>query len=230
MARFYGNRVAFNTTTTGTGTISVGTVLGPEFILPIEATGIATGANPYLLILDGDDFEICDSTFTDGSPDTLSRDTVLISKIGGTVGTSKINLSGSATVRFLTPAEAQAFVLKSNATANLTAGFTATSYSGGTITGSNQTYTPDAANGNFQHITLNGSSLTGTFTFAAPSGVSSIVVQVTNGGSGAVAATLSTSGYTKVTGDTYTTTNGNDFLFFITKSNGFSHLHIQALQ
>lgn len=115
-------------------------------------------------------------------------------------------------------------------TGNLTVGFTATSYSGGTITGSGQTFTPAPASGNFQHITLNGSSLTGTFTFAAPSSVCTMVVEVTNGGSGVVGATLSTSGYTKVTGDTYATTNGNKYLFFITKSNGYSHLHIQALQ
>lgn len=129
-----------------------------------------------------------------------------------------------------TAATAGTDFMKPDTTSALTAGFTATSYSGGTVTGSGQTYTPAAANGNYQHITLNGSSLTGTFTFAVPSSVTSIVVEVANGGSGAVGATLSTSGYTKVTGDTYATTNGNKYLFCITKSNSYSHLHIQALQ
>lgn len=117
-------------------------------------------------------------------------------------------------------------------TSLLTAGFTATSTSGGTITGSGQTFTPvaDSTHAGFQHITLNGSSLTGTFTFAVPAAVTTIVVEVTNGGSGAVAAALATAGYTKVTGDTWAGTNGSKWIFYVTKTNGNSHLHIQALQ
>ena len=112
----------------------------------------------------------------------------------------------------------------------LSGGFSITSYSGGSQTGSNQTYTPAAANGNIQHITLNGSSLTGTFTVAAPSTVCSIVLEIVNSGSGSVAASFSTSGYTKTSGDTWASTNGNKYLAFITKSNGYSHFHLQALQ
>lgn len=114
---------------------------------------------------------------------------------------------------------------------NLTGGFTATCYDIGSVTGSNQTVTPSIANGHYQKATLNGSSLTGTLTFAVPSaGDGGVVVQVINGGSGSVGATLSTSGYTKVTGDTYATTNGNKYNFHITRINSAYHLHIQALQ
>lgn len=104
MARIYKDRVAFNTPTTGTGTLSVGTVFGPDFLLPADGGGIATGDKCYLLIQDGSDFEISDCTFTDGSPDTFSRDTVLVSKIAGVVGTSKISLSGTAVCRMVLPA------------------------------------------------------------------------------------------------------------------------------
>lgn len=121
-------------------------------------------------------------------------------------------------------------VVEFGVTATFSVGYNATSYSIGSVTGSNQTITPNPALGNYQHATLNGSSLTGTLTFDVPSSVCSMVVEVVNGGSGAVGATLSTSNYTKVTGDSYATTNGNKYLFFVTKSNGYKHLHIQALQ
>lgn len=112
----------------------------------------------------------------------------------------------------------------------LTGGFSITSYSGGSQTGASPTYTPAAANGNIQHITLNGSSLTGTFTVGVPSTVCSIVLEIVNGGSGSVGATFSTSGYTKTTGDTWASTNGNKYAAFITKTNSYSHFHLQALQ
>jgi hypothetical protein len=50
--------------------------------------------------VDGNDFEIGTGTYTT-SGTTMSRDTVIASKISGTAGTSKINLSGTAEV-FLT--------------------------------------------------------------------------------------------------------------------------------
>ena len=109
-------------------------------------------------------------------------------------------------------------------------GFSANSFSVGSVTGASPTTVPVAANGNFQHLTLNGSSLTGTWTFDVPTTVCSIVVEVVNGGSGAVGAALSTANYTKVTGDTWASTNGNKYLFFVTKSQTYKHLHVQALQ
>lgn len=122
-------------------------------------------------------------------------------------------------------------VLQPGVTSTLTVGYVDTSNSIGTVTGANQTTTPNPAVGNFQHLTLNGSSLTGNWTFAPPSsGSCTVVVEVTNGGSGAVGAALVTSGFTKVSGDTWTTANGSKFLFFCTKTQTYSHLFIQALQ
>lgn len=102
----------------------------------------------------------------------------------------------------------------------LTGGFTASSYNAGTK--SSGTFTPDPANGNFQYAT-NG----GAHTLAPPSNDCTIIVQYTNNGS---AGTITTSGFTKVSGTAPGTTNGDDFLAYIVKLNGFSHLTWQALQ
>lgn len=104
MARFL-NGVAFLTATTGTGTISVGAALSANFLTPEEA-GAQNGDNqiPYV-ITEGTNSERGYGTFSTGDPATFSRDTVLVSKIDGEVGTSKIDLSGSARVRFVAHAE-----------------------------------------------------------------------------------------------------------------------------
>lgn len=105
-------------------------------------------------------------------------------------------------------------------TSLLTAGFTATSFSLGTVT--TGTVTPSAANGNFQHLTANGA-----FTLAPPSATCCIDIEVLNGAS---AGAITTSGFTKVNGDTYATTNAIKFIFHITKTNSYSRLSIEALQ
>lgn len=105
-------------------------------------------------------------------------------------------------------------------TSLLTAGYTATSFSLGTVT--TGTVTPSAANGNFQHLTANGA-----FTLAPPSATCCIDIEVLNGAS---AGTITTSGFTKVNGDTYATTNANKYIFHITKTNSYSRLSIEALQ
>ena len=99
-------------------------------------------------------------------------------------------------------------------------GMSATSYSGGTQ--SSGTYTPATTNGNFQHIT-NG----GAFTLAPPSTVCTIIVEILNNGS---AGAITTSGFTKVTGDALTTVNGSKFHAYITKTQNYSSLNIVALQ
>lgn len=110
--------------------------------------------------------------------------------------------------------------LKADTADVLTAGFAGTPYNAGTK--SSGTYTPNEANGNLQYA-VNG----GAHTLAPPTNNCSIVIQYTNNAS---AGTITTSGFTKVTGSSLTTTNGDDFFLFITKHNGFSHLHVQALQ
>lgn len=84
------------------------------------------------------------------------------------------------------------------------------------------TFTPDVANGNIQRAT-NG----GAHTLAPPSGEVSMVIQYTNNAS---AGTVTTSGFTVVTGDSISSVNGDDFLFYVNVVNGFSHLNVVALQ
>ena len=116
--------------------------------------------------------------------------------------------------------DADADILKADTADELTAGFSVSTHSGGTQ--SSGTFTPDEADGNFQNIT-NG----GAFTLDPPSNDCNIVLQITNNAS---AGSITTSNFTQVTGDSFDTTNGNDFLAYITKINGFSHLNVVALQ
>ena len=111
--------------------------------------------------------------------------------------------------------------VKTNTTSILTAGYTATANSIGTV--SSGTTTPDPTTRNFHYYTNNGAHTLGLYS----TGDYSMVLQVTNGAS---AGAITTSAFTKTSGSALTTTNGDDFLFWITKVNGFSHLHIQALQ
>lgn len=138
-----------------------------------------------------------------------------------TTGLLKVrNAANSAWVTIGTLASAYLGLISAGATAVLTAGYSATPYSAGTK--STGTYTPDEANGNFQYA-VNG----GAHTLAPPTNNCSLVIQYTNNAS---AGTITTSGFTKVTGTAPGTTNGDDFLAYITKINGFSHLSWQALQ
>jgi hypothetical protein len=99
----------------------------------------------------------------------------------------------------------------------LTAGYTATSYSLGTVTSN---ITLNAANGNIQHLTANGA-----FTLAPQSSASTIQLDITNGAS---AGTITTSGYTKVVGS-FDTTNGHIFRCVSSVGQGGSLLAIQAM-
>lgn len=109
--------------------------------------------------------------------------------------------------------------LKSDVTATLTKGYNVTEADAGTK--SSGTFTPSPADGNFQKA-VNG----GAHTLAPPSSSCSIAIQYTNNAS---AGAITTSGFTKVSG-AFTTTNGDDFMCYITRINGFSHLNIVPLQ
>lgn len=102
----------------------------------------------------------------------------------------------------------------------LTKGFDNTAHDADTQT--TGTFTPDPADNNLQYF-VNG----GAFTLAPPASSCSVVLQMTNDGS---AGAITTTGFTRVTGDTLTTTNGDDFLLFITVNNGFSLLNVVSLQ
>jgi len=102
----------------------------------------------------------------------------------------------------------------------LTGGFNATAFNAGTQ--STGTFTPAPLSGNLQRA-VNG----GAHTLAVPATDCSMVIQYTNNAS---AGTITVSGYTEQTGEALTTTDGNDFLLFITRINSFIILHIRALQ
>lgn len=113
-------------------------------------------------------------------------------------------------------------VVASGSTSTLTVGYTITPYNAGTQ--SSGTFTPAAANGNYQYLTNNGA-----FTLANPAADSAIDILVTNGSS---AGTITFSGYTvgSNTGDAYVTTNTNKFILSIRRINGTSTYVWKALQ
>lgn len=104
----------------------------------------------------------------------------------------------------------------------LSGGYTATATDDGTK--ASGTYRPTPVGGNLCRA-VNG----GAFTLAAPNaaGDYTLIVQISNM-AGAGAITLS--GFTKVTGDNFTTTSTHRFMVFITKVNALTHAHVTALQ
>lgn len=98
------NLVRVLTTASGTGTsITLGGAYSQSFMTPAEA-GAIDGRTYTYLISDGNNWEIGRGAYT-ASGTTLDRTTVLASRSGGTLGTSRISLSGSAQVRFIESAE-----------------------------------------------------------------------------------------------------------------------------
>lgn len=86
--------------TPGTGTVTLGSAMDNSFFTFAEA-GVADASVVTYRIEFGLDVEIGRGTYT-SSGTTLSRDTVLASKIGGTAGTSKIDINAAgATVRIV---------------------------------------------------------------------------------------------------------------------------------
>ena len=139
--------------------------------------------------------------------------------------------TGTDTARATTPAGVASIVgsvlqgydadtLKADTADVLTAGYACTVHDAGTK--ASGTYTPDEADGNMQKF-VNG----GAHTLAPPANDCTLVLQQTNNAS---AGTITTSGFTLVDGDDFTTTNGHDFFLYITNSDSFSSLTVKALQ
>jgi hypothetical protein len=84
------------------------------------------------------------------------------------------------------------------------------------------TLTPDPGDRPMQHYTANGAH-----TLAPGSNAGSYLLDILNGAS---AATITTSGWTKVDGDAFTTTNGHKFRCSCTIGNNGSVLVVQAMQ
>lgn len=101
--RFF-DRVAQFTSTTGTGAVTLGTAVNNAMFTLAEA-GAVDGDIVTLLLEEGDDFEISRGTVgTAGT--TVTRDTVLKSKIGGIPGSDRLELAGAAQFRIVETAEA----------------------------------------------------------------------------------------------------------------------------
>lgn len=127
--------------------------------------------------------------------------------------------------------DVQAFdadTLKSDVSANLTAGYSATQYgtygTGGVV--SSGTVTPAFANGAEHKYTNNGAHTLAPPTVTAGR-ATSITVEITNGAS---AGAITTSGFTKKIGDPFTTINGHKFKCFIHVGDAGSLLNVVAMQ
>ena len=153
-------------------------------------------------------------TWTLTSLNGLTADATELNYVDGVTSNIQTQLDGKE------PVDAE--ILRADTDDNLTAGYTATADNDGTK--SSGTYTPAPSGGNLKYI-VNG----GAFTLAAPTatGDYTIVIQMTNNAS---AGAVTASGFNKTVGDDFTTTNGHDFMLFITKINGFKLLAVQALQ
>jgi hypothetical protein len=102
----------------------------------------------------------------------------------------------------------------------LTGGVIVTSNDLGTV--ASGTVTPDPGDRPLQHYTNNGAH-----TLGVSANAGSILLDITNGAS---AGAITTSGFTKVAGDSFTTTSGHKFRCVLTIGNGGSLLIVQALQ
>lgn len=96
------NRVGMLVSTTGQGTITAVVPVSNKFQTPAEA-GAVDGEQYFWVLEEGDDFELFKGTWNDD--DTISRDEVISSKIGGVAGTTKLTLQGGAILRSALPRE-----------------------------------------------------------------------------------------------------------------------------
>ncbi len=122
---------------------------------------------------------------------------------------------GSGNWRVLTYMRAAGRPLNSGQGDTLAAGFAATSYSNGTK--SSGTFTPDPLNGNIQHYT-NG----GAHTLAPPGNPCTIILECTNASAGAI----TTSGFSIVSGDAYSSSGTKKHIFRVTRTNSYSELNV----
>jgi len=149
----------------------------------------------------------------------LTASTTELNKIDGvTATTAELNFVDGVTSAIQTQLGTKVPL----AGAALSGGFTSSLDDDGTK--SSGTYTPTITDGNFKRIVGNGA-----FTLAAPADATgySLAILITNGAS---AGTITFSGFEAVSGDTVSTTNGEDFMLYVTSIANFGHAHVVALQ
>ena len=110
MALVLNDRVKETSTTTGTGTLDLA---GASTGFVTFVAGIATGNTTYYTIHNQGtaEWEVGLGTVTDGTPDTLSRDTVLTNSSGNT---SKISFSAGTKYVFCTMPASKSVYLDSS--------------------------------------------------------------------------------------------------------------------
>jgi hypothetical protein len=215
------------------GGVKSATAAANQFQTGIDTTGAPTFAQPGFTNLSGSvqasqmPAHTGDVTSTAGAVVlTIASNVVTNAKMAQmAANTLKGNNTGStANGADLTISQVISMLsaLQSNATANITKGFTITPNNIGTI--SSGTVTPDPTLGNYQYMTNNGA-----FTLAAPTSDCAVDIIITNGAS---AGSITFSGYTvsALTGEALTLTNGNKFIISIRRINGTSTYLIKALQ
>lgn len=247
MAYKYLNRAWMGTATAGTGTMTLGSAKAG--FMTFGEAGLVTGDTVAYLIREGNDFEIGIGTYNSTGP-TLTRDTVLVSKISGSVGTSKMVLAGAAEVFSGQPASEM--IIQSVSLALLVgtidvghasdstlsrsaAGVLAVEGINLLLAGKSDTiskgFTLSPANlGSFSSGTCtldptlgNYQYLTnaGAFTIAAPGTACAMDILVVNGAS---AGAITLSGFKTpgagAGGNTYTTTSGQWWILSVRRMNG----------
>lgn len=94
------NLVRVLTAATGNSSpITLGDAYSQLFMTPAEAGAVDGRVYTYLLV-DGNNWELGRGVYT-ASGTTLARTTIIASRIAGTLGTSRISLTGTAQVRFV---------------------------------------------------------------------------------------------------------------------------------
>ena len=220
----YSEKQASAAVLTGIATISAITLADPSSVIVPGLTTLSAATpkeitSAALLVLDDVTVSAMRGTLGSGSigdavfvasAASAARATLGAGSIGETVFTASAASAAQSALALVPGTDVQAYdadTLKADTSDNLTAGFTADSYSTiGVVSGG--TVTLDPVNGNFQHY-VNG----GAHTLAPPSsGNCAIFVQVTNNAS---AGSITTSGFTDVDGASLTTTNGDDFELYV---------------
>lgn len=98
MPTLFGNRIAHETSTTGTGsTIALGAAVARYQTL--ADAGIADGTRVHYVIEDGNNWEIGTADYDSGAPELTDR-----TPIESSNSDNEINLSGGAQVHFPVPA------------------------------------------------------------------------------------------------------------------------------
>jgi hypothetical protein len=197
----------------------VGTPTVGNFAIFASETEIEDGGTPGGAAL----LDVGTAAGTVAAGDHTHANAVASGAAGFLSGTDKAKLDGieaGADVTDAANVAAAGAAMLNTENQALTGGATVTSKDLGTQ--SSGTLTLDMGDRPLQHYTNNGAH-----TLAPGSVVGASLIDITNGAS---AGAITTSGWTKVAGDSFTTTNGHKFRCHCSVGNGGSLLVVQALQ